>query len=488
VTDAQSIATVTVPDVAGRRVAVLGLGKSGHAAALALARSGAEVLVWDDNAARRDAVAAGSDSRGIAVADLAAADFATIPTLVMSPGIPHSFPAPHPVAARARAAGTELICDVELLLRAVSGARTVAITGTNGKSTTTALIGHLLDDGTRPVAAGGNLGTPAVSLGALGAGGVYVLELSSYQLELISPAAFDVAVLLNLSADHLDRHGGMAGYIDAKLNIFAGQRSAQTAIVGTDDAPSLDICRRLAAAGDRIVVPVSATEPHDGGVYIAQGWLTDARAGTPVRRFEMARATTLPGSHNGQNAAAAFAAASAIAALDGGSRTDDDRLAARIAGFPGLAHRLELIATVGGVRFVNDSKATNADAAARALASYETIYWIAGGRAKEGGIDSLTGYFDRIRHAWLIGEAADEFAVTLAGKVATTIAGTLDAAVAAAARQARADGIAGAVVLLSPACASFDQFTGFEQRGDAFRRIVQTLADRKGNGARAGAA
>ena len=478
-TAAQAVPTVTVPGVAGKRIAVLGLGKSGHAAALALTRSGAEVLAWDDDAGRRAAVA----TDGIALADLATADFTTIPTLVLSPGIPHTFPAPHPVAARARDAGAELICDVELLLRAARGARTVAITGTNGKSTTTALIGHLLDDGTRQVAIGGNLGTPAVSLAALGAGGVYVLEL-------FSPAAFDVAVLLNLSADHLDRHGGMDGYIAAKLNVFAGQRPGQTAIVGTDDAPSLDICRRLAAAGDRIVVPVSATAPRDAGVYVADGWLTDARAGTPVRRFEMARAATLPGSHNGQNAAAAFAAASAIAALDGEVLTDDNGLAARIAGFPGLAHRLEQIATIGGVRFVNDSKATNADAAARALASYETIYWIAGGRAKEGGIASLTGYADRIRHAWLIGEAADAFAATLKGKVATTIAGTLDAAVAAAARQARADGIAGAVVLLSPACASFDQFANFEQRGDAFRQIVLSLAPRADDGARttAGAA
>jgi UDP-N-acetylmuramoylalanine--D-glutamate ligase len=461
---------LTIPDVAGRRVAVLGLGKSGHAAAIALARSGAEVLAWDDNADRRAAMAAADATGRIAIADLAAEDFATIPTLVLSPGIPHSFPKPHPVTVRAKQAGSEIVCDVELLLRAARDARTVAITGTNGKSTTTALIAHLLDDGTRPVEVGGNLGTPAVSLARLGADGVYVLELSSYQLELIAPTAFDVAVLLNLSPDHIDRHGDMAGYIAAKLNIFAGQRPEQTAVVGTDDAPSLDICRRLANAGDRIVVPISATQPRDGGVWVECGWLTDARSGAPVRRFEMARAATLPGSHNGQNAAAAFAAASALLAQFGSA--DEDRLAARIASFPGLAHRLETIATIDGVRFVNDSKATNADAAARALASFETIYWIAGGRPKEGGIASLTDWFDRIRHAYLIGEAADDFAATLAGKVPTTRSGTLAAAIDAAARQARADGVAGAVVLLSPACASFDQFTSFEARGDAFRHAV----------------
>jgi UDP-N-acetylmuramoylalanine--D-glutamate ligase len=457
---------LNIPDVAGRRIAVLGLGKSGHAAVVALVNSGAEVLAWDDNEARRDAFA----DANIAVADLANADFADIPTLVLSPGIPHNFPAPHPVTTRAREAGSEIVCDVELLLRAARDARKIAVTGTNGKSTTTALIGHLLDDGTRPVAVGGNLGTPAVSLAPLGADGVYVLELSSYQLELISPAAFDAAVLLNISPDHLDRHGGMAGYIAAKRNVFAGQRADQTAIVGTDDAPSLDICLRLQEAGDRIVVPVSAYEPRDGGVYVADGWLTDARDGTPQRRFEMARAATLPGSHNGQNAAAAFAAASAVA------RGDDDHLAAHSAGFPGLAHRLELIATIDGVRFVNDSKATNADAAARALDSYETIYWIAGGIAKEGGIASLGRWFDRIRHAWLIGEAAADFATTMAGKVETTMAGTLNTAIAGAAQRARADGIDGAVVLLSPACASFDQFTSFEARGDAFRHSVEALA------------
>ncbi len=463
-TQTQSSPAITVPGVAGQRVAVLGLGKSGLAAAHALARSGAEVLAWDDDAGRRDAAA----GDGIRFTDLAAADFADIPTLVLSPGIPHTHPAPHPVAERARHAGSDIICDVELLLRAARDARTIAITGTNGKSTTTALVGHLLDDGTRPVAIGGNLGTPAIALAPLGTDGIYVLELSSYQLELISPAAFDVAVLLNISPDHLDRHGGMDGYIAAKTRIFAGQKPGQTAVIGTDDAPSLDICERLAAGGDRIVVPISATEPRDGGVYVQNGWLIDARSGEPVRRFEMARAETLPGSHNGQNAAAAFAAASAL--------TGGDALASRIAGFPGLAHRLELIAAIDGIRYVNDSKATNAAAAARALASYDTIYWIAGGRAKEGGIASLTGYFDRIRHAFLIGEAADAFAATLDGRVATTLSGTLDAAVAAAAEQVRADGASNAVVLLSPACASFDQFSDFEARGDAFRRAVTHLS------------
>lgn len=467
-TRATTSTVITVPDVVGTRVAVLGLGRSGSAAANALVMSGAEVLAWDDDAARRDAAA----GDGVKLVDLAATDFTDVPMLVMSPGIPHTYPTPHPVAARAREAGSEIVCDVELLLRAATDARTVAITGTNGKSTTTALIGHLLDDGTRPVAVGGNLGTPAAALAPLGANGVYVLELSSYQLELISPAAFDVAVLLNISADHLDRHGGMDGYIAAKTNIFAGQRPDQTAIVGIDDTPSLQICERLAVTRDRIVVPISANPPLTGGVGIDDGWLTDSRGGTAIRRFEMARAATLPGHHNGQNAAAAFAAASVIAA----NADADDRLAARIASFPGLAHRLERVGEIDGVRFVNDSKATNADAAARALASYDDIYWIAGGRAKEGGITSLTGWFDRIRHAYLIGEAADEFAATLGDRVAHTRCGTLDVAIAAAARQARADGIAGAVVLLSPACASFDQFASFEARGDAFRHAVETRA------------
>ena len=446
-------------------VAVLGLGRSGRAATAALQAAGAEVLAWDDDPGCRAAVAA---TLGAPV-DLATADLGDVATLVLSPGIAHTHPAPHPVVARARAAGCEIICEVELLVRTQRAAVYVGITGTNGKSTTTALIGHLIAGAGRPTAVGGNLGTPAVALAPLGADGVYVLELSSYQLELLPSAAFDVAVLLNISPDHLDRHGGMAGYIAAKERIFAGQRADQTAVIGIDDRPCLEIFERLAAAGAQIVVPVATDGIAPGGLYLDGQQLIDARAGAAV--VDLAPIASLPGRHNAQNAAAALAAATALGLPAANA-------AAGLARFPGLAHRQEQLGEIAGVRFVNDSKATNVAAAARALDSYDDIYWIAGGRAKEGGLAGLEPLFGRVRHAFLIGEAAHAFAASLAGAVPATQSGTLDAAVRAAAAAATAAG--GGTVLLSPACASFDQFADFEARGDAFRAVVAELAGRPG--------
>ena len=442
-------------------IAVMGLARSGLAAAEALARGGAHVMAWDDAPARREAAAAA----GVPIVDLTTADLDGVRALVLSPGIPHTYPRPHPAAARARAAGIPVIGDIELLAESRPAARYLGITGTNGKSTTTALIGHVLAAAGRRVAVGGNLGTPALRLEALAADGIYVLEMSSYQLELTPSLAFDVAVLLNITPDHLDRHGGMAGYVAAKERIFARQGPQQAAVVGADDATCRDIAERLAAQGRR-VVPISAERPVAGGVYAAEGQLIDdmARKARPV--LELARATRLPGRHNWQNAAAAFAAARCLG-------IDAETTAAAIASFGGLAHRQELVATVDGVRYVNDSKATNADATAKALACTDDIYWIAGGKPKEGGIAELAPYFPRIRHAFLIGEAAADFARTLGSRIPHTLAGTLDKAVAAA--QTAAKGQRGATVLLSPACASFDQFSDFEARGAAFRRLVEAL-------------
>jgi UDP-N-acetylmuramoylalanine--D-glutamate ligase len=461
---------IVVDNFAGRRVAVLGLARSGRAAAQALAAGGAEVLAWDDNSSVRDEVAA-----KIPLCALAAADWRDIPVLVLSPGIPHSYPSPHPAVLRARAAGTEIIGDIELLGRAQPDARYVGITGTNGKSTTTALIGHILAAAGRRVEIGGNLGTPALSLAPLGSKGTYVIEASSFQLELIGSLEFDVSVLLNITPDHLDRHGGMAGYIAAKRRIFARQGAGATAIVGVDDP----ICRaiaeelRRADCGPGRIVPISVTQPARGGVYADSGWLVDATGPHPVRVLELAEAPRLPGSHNWQNAAAAYAAARAIGVAT-------EAAAGAIRSFPGLAHRQELVATIDGVRYINDSKATNADAAEKALACYQAIYWIAGGLPKAGGIAPLAPYFERLRHAFLIGTAMEEFAATLGGSVPFTRCGDLATAVAAAAERARRDGVAGAVVLLSPACASYDQFAHFEARGDAFREMVAALRGKDG--------
>src|SRR6267154_1698674 len=456
---------IVVDDFRGRPVGVLGLAKSGRAAAQALAAGGADILAWDDNPKAREALAA-----QLPIRELATADWRNIAALVLSPGIPHSFPEPHPAVTRARDAGAAIIGDLELLGRAQPEARYIGITGTNGKSTTTALIGHILAAAGQRVEVGGNLGTPALSLAPLGRDGSYVIEASSFQLELITTLAFDIALLLNITPDHLDRHGTMEGYVAAKRHIFARQKKAATAIVGVDDAICRDLCDELRRTGPARVVPISVLQPVSGGVYVDQGWLVDAMGGQPVRVLDLGLAERLPGAHNWQNAAAAYAAAR-VSGVDTAAAT------AAICSFPGLAHRQELVGTIDGVRYINDSKATNADATEKALLCYPAIYWIVGGLAKAGGIEPLAPYFGRLRHTFLIGRATEEFAATLEGSVPFTRCGDLATAVAAASAQARHDGVPGAVVLLSPACASYDQFKNFEERGDIFRGLVEELRE-----------
>jgi UDP-N-acetylmuramoylalanine--D-glutamate ligase len=447
-------------------VAVLGLGKSGLVAARALWASGADVRAWDDNTAARDSAAAA----GIAIVDLAKAAWTGVAALVISPGIPHEHPKPHPVADLARQNGVPIIGDIELLGRAQPQAKYIGITGTNGKSTTTALIGHILKAAGRKVQVGGNIGNAALGLDALGSDGVYVLEMSSYQLETTPTLVFDVAILLNISPDHLDRHGGMDGYVAAKRLIFRGQDARRTAVVGVDDQISRSIKQALKSAAAQTVVPISSARPLDRGIYAADGVLIDSSGGTAERIADLRPIPTLPGAHNWQNAAAAYAAARAVG-------VPAETIAAAMATYPGLPHRQELVATIDGVRFVNDSKATNADASARALGCYDTIYWIAGGRQKEGGIASLGPYFRRIRRAYLIGEAAEPFAETLApARIPTVISGDLATAVRQAGADALGEGRPGAVVLLSPACASFDQFPNFEVRGVQFGDLARALA------------
>ncbi|HYM72152.1 MAG TPA: UDP-N-acetylmuramoyl-L-alanine--D-glutamate ligase [Stellaceae bacterium] len=455
---------IAVPGFKDRQVAVLGLARSGRAAAAALKAGGAEVLAWDDSDTTRAAVAGEINLR-----DPAQVDWHRVAALMLSPGIPHSFPAPHPAVVAARNAGTEILGDIELLGRAQPDARYIGITGTNGKSTTTALIGHILAGAGKAVEIGGNLGPPALGLKPLGSQGAYVLEMSSFQLELVTSLVFDVAVLLNITPDHLDRHGDMDGYIAAKRRIFAGQGERAAAIVGIDDP----ICRELAEAlrrdGAARVVPVSVLRAAPGGVYVEDRWLVDALEGPPRRVLDLAEAPRLPGSHNAQNAAAAYAAARVVSGIAADAAT------AGICTFPGLAHRQELVDTIGGVRYINDSKATNADAAEKALACYPAIYWIAGGLPKAGGITSLAPYFPRLRHTFLIGNATEEFAATLNGQVPFTRCGDLATALTAASERARGEHVPDAVVLLSPACASYDQFPNFEVRGDTFRELVGKL-------------
>src|SRR5258708_5758763 len=440
----------------------MGLGKSELATAEALRAAGAEVGAGDEGRASRAAARA----RGVGAWAVGACRWSELGSLVRGPGIPHTYPKPHPAAARAKAHNVEIIGDIELLARSQPAAHYVGITGTNGKSTTTALVGHILAKAGKRVAVGGNIGTPVLALEPVG-DGLYVLEMSSYQLELTPSLVFDVAVLINLPPDHRDRHGGMDGYVAAKRLIFRGQKKPQTAVIGVDDEHGGRIHADLAAQGMQTVIPISATRPVDGGVYVLRGILYDATGGSPAHVADLNPIPTLPGAHNWQNAAAAYAACRALG-VDGAT------IVSALATYPGLPHRQELIAVVDGVPFINDSKGTNADAAAKALVCYDGIYWIAGGKAKEGGIASLAPLFPRIRRAYLIGEAAQDFAQTL-GATPHEITGTLAAAVAAAHRDSGADKLRGAVVLLSPACASFDQFANFEARGDAFRALARAL-------------
>jgi UDP-N-acetylmuramoylalanine--D-glutamate ligase len=485
---------IPVPGFEGRRVAVFGLGRSGITAARALQAGGAVPVLWDDGVSGRMQ----AEAEGFIVEDLTRADWSGFAALVLSPGAPLTHPRPHWTVERAHAAGVSVIGDVELFARALDALpkdqrpRVVAITGTNGKSTTTALIGWVLKSAGLSVHIGGNIGIGVLALPAPTPEAVYVIEVSSYQLDLTTAFAPDVAILTNVSPDHLDRHGGMEGYVAAKQRIFQAQGPEALALVGVDEAWGQGIAGDLRALGRRVEavstlsvipgpdaqrsepgtqavelvaeawVPGSATPPRNDGMEAAPGRLS--LYGQPVADLSAAR--SLPGRHNAQNAAFAYAAARALgvaheAAVEG-LRT-----------FPGLAHRMEAVGRLGGVRFINDSKGTNADAARQALASYPSVFWIAGGKAKEGGIEALRDLFPHVAKAYLIGEAAEAFAETL-GDTPHIVAHTMERAVEmAAADAAKAGGEQ--VVLLSPACASFDQFPDFEVRGEAFRAAVLAL-------------
>ena len=443
----------------GSSFVVLGLARSGLTTVRALKAAGIDCVAWDDNAASREAAA----TTGVALADPASIDWSRTTALVISPGIPSHLPQPHPVAAAARAAGKAIVCDIELLARAQPKAGFVGITGTNGKSTTTALIGHILAEAGVRCEVGGNIGRGALDLAPLGEGGVYVLELSSYQLELLETFRANIAVWLNITPDHIDRHGDMAGYVAAKENIFARQRPGDCAVIGIDDRPSRAVYETISARPGIAAIPVRLETPVAGGVSFRAGMLIDADGYS----FDFSDVPTLPGDHNAQNAACAWAACRWL-------EVPREKIVAGLKSYPGLPHRQERVASVGNVIYVNDSKATNADATARALSSYRDIYWILGGQAKEGGVAPLAAYFDRIRHAFLIGEATELFAGQLEGKLAYSRCGDLKSALDAAherAQRARAP----AVVLLSPACASWDQWKSYEHRGDAFRAMARAL-------------
>lgn len=455
---------IPVTSLAGKRVAVFGLGASGRATAAALMAGGADVSAWDD---KYETVVA-AEAAGIHTADLNESTWHKFSCLVLAPGVPLTHPEPHWTVRKAEAAGVEVIGDIELFCRErrrhAPGAPFVAITGTNGKSTTTALITHLLEFGGRDVQLGGNIGTAILSLEPPALDRCHVIECSSFQIDLAPSIDPSIGALLNITADHLDRHGTLEAYAAVKERLVAG---ADTAVVAVDDRWCEAVADRLALAG-KSVFRVSTRQSLNDGVFAHKGGLFVAEDGVARQIATLDGIGSLRGRHNAENAAVAIAVGLALG-------LENSVLAEGLKSFPGLPHRMEEIGRRGRVLFINDSKATNADAAAKALASFDRIYWIAGGRAKEGGISGLADYFPRIAKAYLIGEAAADFAATLAPTVAHEISGTLAEAVAAAVVDADRDRAPEPVVLLSPACASYDQFQNFERRGDAFRQLVAAL-------------
>ena len=418
----------------GRRYAVLGLARTGAATVRALVAGGAQVVAWDSDPARREGF------EGVEIADLDNVDFAGIDALVVSPGVPLNT---HPLAAKARAVGVPITGDIELFAEARADLpphKVVGITGTNGKSTTTALVTHILKTAGIPALMGGNIGLPILGQESLPAGGVYVLELSSYQIDLTRTLDCDVAVLLNITPDHLDRYDGFDGYVASKARLFAMQSPRHEAVIGIGDAASAPIARSLSARGEHLT-------------KIAPGVCLD-----------QSRWPSLKGPHNAQNALAAIAV---VKALGVGERDIDRALET----FTGLPHRMEKVRELAGVAYVDDSKATNPESTAPALGAFPRVHWIVGGRAKGDDLDACRPFFDHVVRAYTIGEAGPRFAAILKHAMPVDEAGTPAAAVAGAAREAKP----GDTVLLSPAAASFDQFRDYEHRVQAFRDAVGAL-------------
>ncbi|MXU65423.1 UDP-N-acetylmuramoyl-L-alanine--D-glutamate ligase [Oceanomicrobium pacificus] len=466
---------IPVRGLRDRRVLVLGLGRSGLSAARALREGGAEPLCWDDGAEARDA----AEAEGFTIADPKRdASWDGVERLILSPGIPHLYPAPHPAVEAAWARGIAVDNDIGLFFTSVvtpdwdqfdSTPKIVCVTGSNGKSTTTALICHLLESAGRRAQMGGNIGRGVLDLDPPGDGETIVLELSSYQTELARMLQPDIAVFLNLSDDHLDRHGGRGGYFAAKRRLFS-QGVPERSVIGVDEVEGRFLANQMRdGAGQAAPVITLSTKSKlqkDGwSVFARRGFLAEWRKGRQVANIDLRSVPGLPGAHNHQNACAAYAVCRGLGLAP-------RVIEAGLASYPGLRHRCQIVGVRDGVTFVNDSKATNADAASHALGAFENIHWIAGGVPKEGGIDSLKPLFGRLKGAYLIGEAAPQFAETLDG-APHEISGTLDAALGAAVAAAEP----GDTILLAPACASFDQFASFEKRGERFEALVAALAD-----------
>jgi UDP-N-acetylmuramoylalanine--D-glutamate ligase len=465
---------VEVTNYRDLRVGVFGLGKTGISSIYSLSSGGSNVIAWDDDIQKRNSWLGDSRPQFIALSmhktltDITDPNWRDIAALVLSPGIPLNFPKPHRVVELAREHNKPIICDIELLYLTCCSAKYIGITGTNGKSTTTSLIGHILKQAEIKAEIGGNIGVAALDLPALSSDGCYVIELSSFQLDLLEKTKFNIAILLNITKDHIDHHGNMENYIAAKSNIFRNQNQNDTAIIGIDNAFSKAIYQQLVALNQtRHIIPISAKERLAGGVCVTDNVIYNDINGSNSQ-YICGELKHLKGQHNAENIAAAFAACfiQDIAA---------DKIVAGIKSFPGLKHRQELVAELNGVSFINDSKGTNAEATEKALLSFDNIYWIVGGRAKDGGIEVLTPLFNKIKFAFLIGEASEQFAaIFAANNVPYSNCHQLATATDQAANMAFADNNH-PNVLLSPACASWDQWDNFEQRGEAFCSYVAAI-------------
>ncbi|MBT8153731.1 UDP-N-acetylmuramoyl-L-alanine--D-glutamate ligase [Epibacterium ulvae] len=454
----------------GEKVAVLGLGRSGLATARALREGGAEPICWDDNTAARET----AESEGFTCRKLTRDDaFDDIASLIVSPGIPHLYPTPNPVVKQALLAGVPVDNDIGLFFRSFATRdwdkfeqmpKVVAVTGSNGKSTTVALLHHILEEAGRESQLAGNIGRGVLDIDPPGDGGVVVLELSSYQTDLARSLTPDVAVFTNLSPDHLDRHHGMGGYFAAKRRLFA-EGGPDRAVIGVDEDEGLFLAGQLSegAADDRVLRVSSGQKLTGPGwqVFARKGFLSEYRKGRQAASIDLRDMSGLPGAHNHQNACAAYAAARALGLAP-------RQIEGALASYPGLPHRSQTIAEVGGVRYVNDSKATNVDSAIKALSAFKNIRWICGGLEKEGGLAALKGQTSNVQKAYVIGREAANFAMQL--DVESEVCTTMEQAVA----QAMRDANAGETVLLAPAAASFDQYNSFEKRGEDFVAQVQT--------------
>ena len=455
--------SIALTHLDGKAIGVFGLARSGLATIRSAKAGGVrEVYAWDDAEAGRVSAL----HEGATIEEPEAWPWAELSSLILAPGVPLTHPNPHPIVGIAKTAGVEIICDIELLFRQLVGNGSfIGITGTNGKSTTTALIGHILKACGLNAVVGGNIGVAALDMDWSGANPIFVLEMSSFQLDLIAEFRPNIAVWLNLTPDHIDRHGDLSGYRRAKERMFLNMSSADLAILGVDDVDSSDVARILAEkAAPPKIRRITVNGQVDAEIVVDDsGVMRDDR-----REVDLSRYPTLRGRHNWQNAACAAAVADAFNIPDGAV---DNAMQS----FPGLEHRMEIIGRCGKVLFVNDSKATNPEAAGRALSAFKPVYWIAGGKSGDGGIAELHESFDRIAKAYLIGDAAAGFSAELSGRVPHIIAGDLGTAVVMAAADAALDNRPEPVVLLSPACKSFDQFKDFAARGDAFRAEFQAI-------------